>query len=369
MNYRILGKTGLKVSEIGLGTEYLNNQPEKIVIEVLKNAIREGINYFDIVFNLEEYLENIRKGINGSRENIYITHHLGSSEENRKYKKTRKLDESRKIFERSLQILNTSHFDILNLHFVTAREYDKIIGPKGLLKLALELKEEGKAKYIGISSHDPEVVIRASKHSEIEVIMTQVNIASHALPERIKMLNRCLKENVGIVAMKPFAGGKLLQKNKTVNFAKYQSGGINLIKKIFPNVNPVKCLAYVLSQIGISTTVPGVKNLRELKESLDYLNASREERDFSSLLKHFKEYRAGECVYCNHCLPCPLDINIAEVMKLYDLSLYKNHNDLPRDTEKILLKVKDCIECKKCTERCPFDVPILSCLREIKKIL
>ena len=369
MDYRLLGRTGLKVSEIGLGTEYLKGQSTETVVSVIKEAVKNGVNYIDIVYNFEGYLEKISKAITGIREKIFLTHHLGSSEKGGKYKKTRSVKKCKENFEKYCKILGVSHVDILFLHFVREREFDKIIGDNGLLDLALELKKENKATFIGISTHNPDVVYNAFQNKNIDVIMTQINIASNAFPKRVKMLKDCLNKNIGLVAMKPFAGGKLLQGNRTVYIGKYQSGGESLRKKIYPQVSPSQCLSYVLSQIGVSNTVPGVKNLEELKETLYYLQASREEKDFSPLLKHFKEFRTGECVYCNHCLPCPSDINVGKVMKLFDLSIYKNYQDLSEEHKNILLKIKDCTGCENCVKRCPFDVQIISHIKTMRKFL
>jgi aryl-alcohol dehydrogenase-like predicted oxidoreductase len=66
IEYRKLGKTGLKVSEIGLGTEYLNQQPRRIVTSVVQQAIEQGVNYFDIVFSFPRYLDNLGAALKGA---------------------------------------------------------------------------------------------------------------------------------------------------------------------------------------------------------------------------------------------------------------------------------------------------------------
>ena len=70
MYYNNLGNTGIKVSQIGLGTEYLFYQPKKIVIEVIQEAIEAGINYYDILFSVQHYLENLADAFKGYREKI-----------------------------------------------------------------------------------------------------------------------------------------------------------------------------------------------------------------------------------------------------------------------------------------------------------
>ncbi len=83
-------------------------------------------------------------------------------------------------------------------------------------------------------------------------------------------------------------------------------------------LTPAQCLSYALSQVGVSTTVPGCKNLNELAEALAYWHASEEERDFSEVFRAFADSASGQCVYCNHCLPCPVEIDIGKTLSLLD---------------------------------------------------
>ena len=287
MKLRVLGTTGLKVSEIGLGTEYLYRQPRETVISVIQEAIKNGINYFDIVFNVSNYIENISAAIKDNRDEVKIACHLGSVEYDGKVRRTRNIKDCEKTILNTLILLKRDHIDIINLQFVKEKEYDSLIAMGGLLDLAKKLQKEGKAKFIGISTHSNSIGLKAAKSGHFDVIMHQINIANNAISEREDFLKACVKNKIGLVAIKPFAGGKLLQTNRTVTIAKYQTGGISLKKKIPKSITPIQCLNYTLSQTGVSTTVPGVKNIQELYEILAFLNASDEEKDFSTLLKEF----------------------------------------------------------------------------------
>ncbi|MFX1573514.1 MAG: aldo/keto reductase [Promethearchaeota archaeon] len=287
MNYRVLGKTGLKVSEIGLGTEYLYHQPRETVISVILKAIKNGINYFDLVFNVSEYIENISAGIKDHRDEVIIACHLGSIEYEGKVRRTRNVRDCEKAILNSLSLLKRDYIDIINLQFVKEKEYESLIARGGLLDIAKKLQREGKAKFIGLSTHNNSIGLKAVKSGHFDVIMHQINIANHAMSGREEFLEECVKNKVGLVAIKPFAGGKLLQTNRTVTIAKYQSGGISLKKKIPKNITPIKCLNYTLSHTSVSTTVPGVKSIQELDEILALLKASEKEKDFSMLIKEF----------------------------------------------------------------------------------
>jgi len=370
MQYKKLGNTGLDVSVIGLGTEYLLSQNRDTVISVINKAIDFGLNYFDIVFNITNFLDNISAGIKDKREKIILTGHLGSGEKNRKYYKTYNVKECEKIFKKLLSKLNTDYIDIANLHNVrNEKQYKKVISSGGLLELALRLKEEGLVRFIGISTHDVSIAKNVAKTGIIDVIMIQVNIANNAMPGRSEMLAMCEKEGIGIVAMKVFAGGKLLQRNRTVNIAAWRTGGMRLKKKISPSITPIKCISYTLSQVGVCTVVPGVKNVDELNDSLAYLNATDEEKDFSELLANFNEYITGECVYCNHCLPCPSDIDIGQMIRLFEVAKQGFTKEIQNEYNKLPARASDCNECGVCMERCPFEVDVISKMKQIGKLL
>jgi predicted aldo/keto reductase-like oxidoreductase len=287
MKFRTFGRTNLKVSEIGLGTEYLFGQPKKTVVSVLQKAIEKGINYFDIVFNVSEYIDNICSAIKDFKDNIIITCHLGSVEDNGKVQRSRNIKDCEQIFLKNLPKFGKDYIDIINLQFVKEKEYDSIISSGGLLNLAKKLQKEGKVRYLGMSTHNAAIGKKAALSGHFDMIMTQINMVNHHIKERSELMTICNKKNIGLVAIKPFAGGKLLQRNRTVIIAKYQSGGISLKKKIPSDITPIKCLNYTLSQNAISTVVPGVKNVNELDELLMYLHASEEEKDYSTLINDF----------------------------------------------------------------------------------
>ena len=364
MEYRNLGKTGLKVGVIGVGTEYLNRQPRDTVVSVVQKAIENGVNYIDLVFSLPEYLDNFGAALKGYREKAILACHLGSAEKNGQYRKTRNVKECNEVFLKMLSKLGIEYADIVNIHFVkTEKQYKEVISC-GIMDLAHQLKQEGKARFVGMSTHDPLTAIQAAETGTVDVIMIQVNVANNAMPHRDEMLSVCAREGVGIVAMKPFAGGKLLQKNKTVNIAAYQTGWKSLKKKIPPVITPVQCISYTLSQVGVCTVVPGVSSGEELDAALAFLEATDKEKDFSGLLENFKEYITGECVYCNHCLPCPSRIDIGQTIRLLDTAQQGVTLNIQDIYNALDAKASECVECGACVERCPFEVDVMSKMRQ-----
>jgi predicted aldo/keto reductase-like oxidoreductase len=361
IEYRKLGRTGLKVSEIGLGTEYLNQQPRRIVTSVVQQAIEQGVNYFDIVFSFPRYLDNLGAALKGRRKRLVLTGHLGSTEKNGQYFKTRNAKRSEAFFLDVLARLDTDYVDVLFLHnFNTLAEYESVTGPGGLLELAGRLWKEGKARCIGISTHSIEVAHRAIASGQIDVLMFPIHMAANAVPGKKDLLQACVSAQVGVVAMKPFAGGKLLREERSIRVARYQMGGGALKLKKPASITPVQCLSYVLSQVGVTTAVPGCANLEQLEQVLAYGQATEEEKDFGSVLSSLRQYESGECVYCNHCLPCPSAIDVGQVIRLVEMAQRHLTDEVRAAYRALEAKASDCTKCGACKERCPFGVDVIA---------
>jgi predicted aldo/keto reductase-like oxidoreductase len=368
MEYRTLGRTGLEVSAIGLGTEHLRGQPRDTVVTALREAVDCGINYFDVIFAMPDYLDHLRESFQGHRDRVLLTSHLGSTERGGQYYKTRTAKRCKASFLGVLQRLDTDYVDVLLLHnFNTVNDWERA-SRSGYLDLAVRLREEGRARFLGISGHYPEVMSLAVAEGIADLLMFPINLFNHAMPGRTDLLDLCLKHNVGVVAMKPFGGGKLLNQRGTVRVPKYQAAGEAYKTRIPDEVGPVQCLSYVLAQPGVSMALPGVKNRAELAEALQTLEATAAERDFGGLLAEFGRYVEGECTYCNHCLPCPVVIDIGLVTRLLDLAEGQPPEmanggptaDLRAMYQALPVKASACTECGACTKRCPFGVDVVA---------
>jgi len=364
MEFRKLGRTGLDVSVIGLGTEYLNGQPRETVVSVVHEAVDRGVNYIDLLFPFPEYRDSFAAALQGRRERVILTGHLGATEKDGQYLKTRSVKKSEPFFLDLLSRLGTDHIDILFLHnFNTLKDYESITKPGGLLDLARRVQQEGKARFIGLSAHDIAVATEAVESGVIDVLMFPVNLAGNAMPGRKELLSLCASRGVGLVAMKPFAGGKLLHK-ATIRLARYQTGGESYKQKIATQITPVHCLSYVLAQVGVSAAVPGVKDRGELLAALHTLEATGAERDYSPIISHFGQVVEGECVYCNHCLPCPAVIDIGQINRLLDTAQQGLAEGLRMAYDALPVTASACTECGACVERCPFGVDVISRMRQ-----
>jgi len=370
VKYAKLGRTGLDISAIGIGTEHLRSQARETVISTLRQAIERGVNYFDLIFSFPEYLSNMRAAFQGYRERVLLTAHLGSTERQGQYYKSRSVSRCETCFFDVLSRLGTDHVDVLFLHnFNSVKDWEKIARPGGVLDLARRLQEEGKARFLGVSGHYPGVIGMAIETGLVDVAMFPVNMFSHAMPGRRELLELCARQGIGMVAMKPFGGGKLLARRGSFRVPKYQTAGEAYTARITNEVTPAQCLSYVMSQVGVSMALPGVKNDVELAAALQVLEATEEERDFSDLLAEFGRYVEGECVYCNHCLPCPAVIDIGEVNRLLDAAQLGITERLRRTYRALAVSASACTECGVCVARCPFGVEVVARMKQAAEIL
>ena len=367
MIYRILGRTGLRVSEMGVGSTYFLNKNAEEMISIVSEAIKNGINYFDsfIYFDQTAFVSEF---IKNNRKKLILAGHLGFEMFKKDYIILRDLKKSYDAFIRYLKRLKVDDVDIIYIHNVSAKEAKSIFDEGGLVDLAYQLKEEGYGRYIGISTHDTITCKLAIESDRIDVIMYPVNLLSHTSKGKVDINRLCQEKNIGLVAMKPFAGGKLMQNNMTIyhpennNWSRISEITWEKLVERNEAVSPLKCISYVLNQPGVSCVVPGVSNVSELKDNLRYFNATDEELDFSELMLEFKDYASGQCVYCNHCLPCPVNIDVGDMNRRIDVALNELSKTKLKDNlyQQAISITSECILCNACSDKCPFGVDVVT---------
>jgi predicted aldo/keto reductase-like oxidoreductase len=185
MEYRSLGNTGIKVSSLGLGVEHLKKESSEYITQVIKKAITSGINYFDLVWSLPNVIEGVSEAI--IKSDIHLAVHLGSSYRNGKYLKAKSVKKCEETFRETLDRLNRDSVSIINLHYIKGmKEWNNATKSKGILDLAVRLREEGLGRIIAVSTHDLKVVKKMANHSELASVMYQINMANHLLLEETK---------------------------------------------------------------------------------------------------------------------------------------------------------------------------------------
>ncbi len=373
MIYRTLGRTGLSVSEIGLGCEGF--QTPEITEEILAAAEEGGVNYIDVYTSDPAMRSNLGEALKHRSKPFMIQGHLCTTWKDNQYKRTRKMDEVKASFEDLLTRLKREYVDVGMIHYVDSFEDWEIVQKKGVMDYAKEQKRRGRIRFIGLSSHNPTVAKKAVESGLIDVLMFSVNPCYDLLPanedlnplfekesynktlinmdpDRQSLYETCNRLGVGITVMKAFAGGDLLDETRS-------PAGKAL------TVN--QCIHYALTRPAVVSVLTGVHSAAELSENLAYETATETEKDYALAFASFPKISwKGHCMYCGHCAPCAKGIDIASVTKFYHLAL--TQQKIPETVREHYASLphtaSECIACGQCESRCPFSVPIMENMKK-----
>ena len=378
MNYRKLGNTGLLVSEIGLGGEWLERHNAEEVFSVVDMCRKEGINIIDCFMSEPNVRTNIGNAIKSDREKWIVQGHIGSAWRNGQYVRTRDMDEVKAAFADLLERFNTDYMDLGMIHFVDRLDDWHTVLNNGFMDYMHELKKNGTIRHIGLSTHNTDIARLAVEEGSVEVILFSLNPAYDLLPPteniddffvdeydptlsgidpaRAELYKLCESKGVALTVMKGFGGGRLLD-------AKRSPFGVAL--------TPVQCLHYALTRPSVASVMVGFDNPSQVTESVAYESANDTEKDYASVLAGAPRHAyKGECTYCGHCKPCPVGIDIAMVNKLYDLATMQEI--VPASVKEhytgLEAHASDCITCRACESRCPFDVKISERMKKTAEV-
>lgn len=378
MNYRILGRTGIEVSEIGMGCEGFAEDEGRMCKELVELAVKNGVNYIDVYSSNPLIRTKLGEAIQGRRDKFVLQAHLCTIWEDDQYKRTRNPKEIEASWNDLLERLQTDYIDVGMIHYCDdLNDWNNIVNGFAM-QFAQKLKAEGKIKAIGMSSHNPIAALAAAENGLVDVILFSVNPCYDLMPadddcyelfkpenyqkqfinmdpDRERFYETCQRLGIAITVMKAYGGGDLLSENSPAGKAL--------------TVN--QCLHYALTRPAVATICTGAHSVKELQEALAYETATAEEKDYASALASFSNITwSGHCMYCGHCAPCPKNIDIAMVTKL--LNLCKTQNTVPETVREhyavLNHHASECIGCGACEKRCPFSVKVRENMAEAVKV-
>ena len=371
MRYRELGRTGLRVSEIGFGGEWMDGTPEE-TRAVVDAAEAAGVNVLDCWMPDPTRRSNLGDGdaLVGRRERWVIQGHLGSTWQGEQYVRTRDLAQVRPAFEDLLARFHTDYMDLGMIHYVDKpAEFLELMGDSPFMGYVRELRVAGTIRHVGLSTHNPEVARMAVQSPEIEMILFSVNPAFDMMPatddldayfdergeaaatdgmrpERAELYALAEETGTGITVMKGYMGGRLFD-------ASQSPFGVAL--------TPVQCLHYALTRPAVASVMVGFGTPAHVAEAVAYESATDAEKDYASVLAGAPRHAyVGQCTYCGHCAPCPKGIDIASVNKFLDLAT--SYDEMPESLREHYRALDptaaDCVACHACEGRCPFGVRV-----------
>ena len=182
MQYRALGNTGLMVSEIGVGGEWLERHNAEEVKAVMDECFAQGINIVDCFMSEPNVRTNIGNAIKENREKWIVQGHVGSAWRDGQYVRTRDMDEVKAAFADLLARFQTDYIDLGMIHFVDKLEDWKTVLECGFMDYMQELKTSGAIRHIGLSTHNTTIARLAVEHGAVEVILFSLNPAYDLLP-------------------------------------------------------------------------------------------------------------------------------------------------------------------------------------------
>ena len=246
---RKLGKTGVEVSLVGLGGWHLGFEAmdEQTSIRIIRTALDNGINFMDNCWDYNDGASEIRMGKalrDGYRERAFL---MTKIDGRTKEAATKQLDES-------LRRLQTDHVDLVQHHEILRYEDPhRIFAEEGANEALLEARDAGKLRYIGFTGHkDPRIhlyMLEVARDNgfEFDTVQMPLNVMdAHYRSFEKMVLPELVKQQIGVLGMKPMANGMILKSN---------------------TVSPIECLHYAM-HLPTSVVITGCENLEELDQAL-----------------------------------------------------------------------------------------------------
>lgn len=348
MQYRTLGKTGLKVSVTGFGGIKLNGISQEQTNEIINLAVDGGMNYIDTARVYGDSEIKIGNAIKDIRDKVII-----SSKGIR-----RNLDEFKSDFKTTLKNLQTDYIDIFFVHDVSTEANWISVQKNGIIDFLKEQKVAGHIHHIACSTHDAVIGSKMINSGLFEVIMLAYNPSNPEVEQDLIPLAK--SKDMGIVVMKPLGGGILTEaRSKQLGF----------------EITAEECLRFAASNPDVTTVIPGLDKTEyvelALKVGSSKLILSPEEHQ--AIINKVSIKGKNYCRGCGYCKPCPQGLPIPTILQLYNrweifggVDWSQMHSITDEYTKAVPSDVTPdkCIACNACSQRCPFNLPISDLMKE-----
>jgi predicted aldo/keto reductase-like oxidoreductase len=370
MQYRVLGRTGLRVSALGFGTMRFKmadgHADQDLAVSALHRAMDLGVNYFDSAVgycNSESEIV-LGKALKGRRDDIVV------STKYPPWDRSLTADDCRQVIEQSLSRLDTDFIDVYHMHSLDWETAQKVLAEGGAVDGARKAKEEGLVKHLGFSFHDdPKRMIDIIKAApDFDVVTCQYNLLDRA---NEKSIANAHDRGLGVVIMGPVGGGRLGFPSEKVQGL--LPGGTKTTPEI--------ALRFVLSNPNVSVALSGMNTIEMVEQNA--ATASREsvltEEERRTIVQALEENRRLAdlyCTGCGYCMPCPNGVNIPESFRLMNLHRVWGLTGSARERYTGFgpkrpnnLNAGACVECGECEPKCPQKIPIIEQLKETHQAL
>ena len=331
MEYRVLGKTGLRISRLGFGgipIQRIDADGTKALMHRLKEA---GVNYIDTARGYTVSESYLGEALEGIREHFI----LATKSMSWTY------DAMAKDIAISLSNLRTDHIELYQVHNPTVAQLEQVVAPGGALEALLEAKQAGKIGHIGLTAHSLEVFEKALEMDWVETIMFPYNIVES---QGVDLIHACAEKNIGFVVMKPLAGGAI--------------------------EDATLALRYICANPDATVVIPGMADMAEIEQNIAAVNdtAPLTAEELAAIEKVRADLGTNFCRRCNYCQPCAAGINISGAFLFHGyLARYGLADWAKGRYDTMAVKASACIGCGICESRCPYNLPIREMLKQVAK--
>lgn len=376
MNYRILGKTGQKVSVLGFGCMRLPvingnmswiDEPE--AVRMIRYALDQGVNYIDTAYVYHEGKSEplVAKALkDGYREKAMIATKLPVWN-------VKKYEDMEKLLDEQLRNLDTDCIDFYLVHALNKVYWSKLVS-MGLFDFLLKSREKGKVKYLGFSFHDEFDLFKEIIDSfDWSFCQIQYNYLDENFQAGRRGLKYAYSKGLGIVVMEPLRGGALV--NRLSPEAK------TIMENAAVKRTPAEWgLKWVWNHPEVGVVLSGMSTMEQVKANIKYAEESEiplspeDSRTISAIQKSYTQKLKIRCTSCKYCMPCPEGVNIAQCFDLYNRAFMLDdvkgalfwYNRIP--DEKGRGRASDCVECGECEKHCPQNISIRERLKEVREL-
>ena len=328
MEYRLLGKTGLKISRLGFGGIPIQKIDAQGTKELIHELVKEGVNYIDTARGYTVSEEYLGFALEGVRDRFVLaTKSMARTKE-----------AMAKDIDISLKNLRTDYIDLYQVHNPGAKDLEQVMAPGGALEALFEAKAAGTIGHIGITLHSVDLFGQALDLPWVEAIMFPYNIVE---TQGEALIAECARKDIGFICMKPLAGGAI--EDATV------------------------AMRFIVSNPDVTVVIPGMadkaENAQNVSAASDTSPLTADEQHQIAEIKDL--LGTNFCRRCNYCAPCTMGINISAVFLFEGYFSRYDLKDWAQDRYASLAKTaSDCIGCGVCESRCPYNLPIREMLKK-----
>ncbi len=352
MERRVLGRTGLEISRLGYGAIKLPRLSADEAAACVNRAIDLGVTFIDTARCYGDSEEKLGHVMAKRRDEVVLASKV--------IHRTR--EEAEEDIATSLRLLQTDVIDLYQIHDVSDRgDYERTTGPGGALEALRAARDKGQVRFIGVSGHNVDILLEAIETGWFDTVQVAHNLANIAAAE--KLLPRAAELNIGVINMKPLAGGNLPkpveQPDDDNDYA----------------VTAAAALRFCMTNPHVTVIIPGMQALSEVEENVATAEsftpmADDEAKRYMDMAQSLGK---GFCRGCNYCQPCQSEIDISGILRTLGMRKrfqgdWDFHHRMRAQYAAFDKAVDECLDCGECEERCPYDLPIREMLREAQEM-